>query len=923
MMNDRKKHLFRCHLLLLLFLVLSLSGQTQGILKTEGTKIVNASGEEVIFRGIGLGGWMLQEGYMLGTSGPQHEIEAKIEALIGAEKKAEFYEAWLANHTRKIDIDSMAAWGYNMVRLPMHYKWFTPPIDEEPVAGEITWLDKGFEMTDWLLEWCRDNNMYLILDLHAAPGGQGENADISDYDSSKPSLWESDANKAKTVALWRKLAERYADEPVIAGYDLINEPNWGFQNHNSDPNGCSESQNTPLWDLQREITEAIREVDRQHIIIIEGNCWGNNYAGLPQLWDDNLVISYHKYWNANSQGAIQHMLDMRQNRNVPIWLGETGENSNTWFTNAITLLETNGIGWAWWPLKKQGYNNPLQIVRNEGYQNILDYWNGDAPKPSENEAYEALMQLAENLKLENNLYHPSVVDAMIRQPHSDEAIPFKSHHLRSGEGTIIFSTDFDMGRHGVAYQDKEVENTTGNAGGQAWNLGYSYRNDGVDIEASEDEVTNGYNIGWTEDGEWLQYTVEVEEAGNYDLKVRTAATTGTGRFSLSADGSRITAIEAVPNTGGYQEWATMEINDVPLPGGMVKIRLLVESGGFNLNYLEFNGPKELSTEQPRILEGTGQHSEQEIDLLFNQHFDPLPAEHGFKVAVNGVDVVVTDAYLKAGNSRIITLETASPIEYGTEVLVSYAGTGVTTVGGTSLAAFSDEMIRITLAGGVIPLAVPGKIQTEAYVYNSGFEFEETTDTGGGENAGYTDSGDYLDFMVMVDASGYYEVGFRVASLAAGGAIRLQQVDDAGVTDLAEIAFEATGGWQTWTTVSDKNFYLQKGIRTLRLLAIGNQFNINWMELSYLSAELLMSTDHVLRLSLYPNPSTDTVHLVLGDPLPDHQEVFIFDMSGKRQPVISTVKTSNVLTVKHNLKKGNYLCVVERDGRTLSEKLLVR
>src|SRR5690606_22200538 len=100
------------------------------------------------------------------------QIEAKFEELLGEEKKEEFYEAWLANHVRKIDIDSMASWGYNSVRLPMHYKLFTPPVEEEPVPGKITWIEKGFEMTDKLLEWVKANNMYLILDLHAAPGGQ-------------------------------------------------------------------------------------------------------------------------------------------------------------------------------------------------------------------------------------------------------------------------------------------------------------------------------------------------------------------------------------------------------------------------------------------------------------------------------------------------------------------------------------------------------------------------------------------------------------------------------------------------------------------------------------------------------------------------------------------------------------------------------
>ena len=139
-------------------------------------------------------------------------------------------------------------------------------------------------MTDNLLAWCKANRMYLILDLHAAPGGQGKDANISDYDPAKPSLWESEANRQKTIALWRKLAERYANEPWIGGYDLLNEPNWTFEG--KDKNGKEDSSNKPIWDLYQAITKAIREVDTNHLIVIEGNGWGNNYNGFPGPWDE-------------------------------------------------------------------------------------------------------------------------------------------------------------------------------------------------------------------------------------------------------------------------------------------------------------------------------------------------------------------------------------------------------------------------------------------------------------------------------------------------------------------------------------------------------------------------------------------------------------------------------------------------------------
>jgi endoglucanase len=577
--------------LLPLALILSVAGPvspgqaaSQDFLRVAGQRIVDAEGRDVILRGIGLGGWMLQEGYMLRTGGPQHRIEARIAELVGPERTEAFYAAWLANHTRQIDVDSMAAWGFNSVRLPMHYKWFTPPIEEEPVAGEITWVDTGFQMVDQLLAWTGANGMYLVLDLHAAPGGQGKNADINDYDSDKPSLWESEANQEKTIALWRKLAERYRDQPWMGGYDLLNEPNWGFENLAEDPNGCAESGNAPLWDLQQRITRAIREVDPNHIIFIEGNCWGNNYRGLPDLWDDNLVVSFHKYWNYNDRASIQHMLDMRAERNVPVWMGEAGENSNSWFTDAIALLEGNGIGWAWWPLKKLGVNNPLEIVSPPGYDRVRAFWNDDGPRPSADEAFRALMQLAENLRLENNVYHRDVVDAMIRQPHTTEVLPFEAHTLTDAGETRILAVDYDLGRQGHAYSDADHANYHVSTGGPrtVWNRGRAYRNDGVDIGV---DPGGGYFVGWTEPGEWLQYTVTVPSTGLYTVTVEYAAPAHDGALSFWVDGEPSGAPVLLPETGTEHDWTTRTVASVRLRAGSHRMKVLVDQGGFNLKAL--------------------------------------------------------------------------------------------------------------------------------------------------------------------------------------------------------------------------------------------------------------------------------------------------------------------------------------------------
>ena len=287
------------NLFLPLLALLTFSSYSQGFLHQDGQKIVDGKGNNVLLRGLGLGGWMVQEGYMLKTAdfaGAQYKIKAKITELIGEKNTAEFYDAYLKNGITKRDIDSLAAWGFNSVRLPMHYNLYTLPIEDEKIAGENTWLDKGFKMTDDLLSWCEANKIYLILDLHAAPGGQGKDANISDYDTTKPSLWESKANQDKMIAFWKKIAERYKDNPWMGAYDIINEPNWNFTGTNQ--NGCDEESNAPLRKLQVDITKAIREVDKNHLIFIEGNCWGNNYNGIFPLWDENMKTTKHPSRNS-------------------------------------------------------------------------------------------------------------------------------------------------------------------------------------------------------------------------------------------------------------------------------------------------------------------------------------------------------------------------------------------------------------------------------------------------------------------------------------------------------------------------------------------------------------------------------------------------------------------------------------------------
>ena len=556
---------------------------TGGFLRASGKQIVDGQGHNIILRGMGIGNWMLQEPYMMGLSGlvdNQHALKARITDLVGANNMAAFYFSWLTNYFTESDVACLASNGFNSIRLPMHYELLTLPVDQEPVPGRNTWLESGFQLIDSLLGWCELHHLYLILDMHACPGGQGHDKAISDYSPPAPSLWESAANRDKLVALWQELARRYANRSWIGGYDLINEPNWTFED-SANINGCSDTTNAPLRQLLMDMTAAVRQVDTNHIIFLMGNCWGGNYRGILPPWDPNLVIGFHKYWDDPSTNSMLGWVNTRDQWNMPLWLGESGENSNEWFRDAVFSAEQLNIGWAWWPWKKaDSVAGTVAFHKTAGYQDIIDYLKGNGPRPATNTAMAALLELAQQTRLENCVLHPDVFDALMR-PHSQGAT--KPYAAQSIPG-VVFAVNYDLGRQEEAYHDS----TSGNSGS-------SYRNDSVDIESCTNTSPSiGFDVGWLDSGDWMKYTVAPLAPGPYVVYARVAAGGSGGTFYLDVGGANATGNVSVPATGGWQSWKTIPAGYITSRQLLTSFKFVVASSGFNLNWLMLQSPPQLT-----------------------------------------------------------------------------------------------------------------------------------------------------------------------------------------------------------------------------------------------------------------------------------------------------------------------------------------
>jgi len=352
------------------------------MLKTRGKKIVDDKGRAVILRSIGIGGWLMMEGYMLGGKNiPEHVFKNRIKALYGKKGLERFTSEFQNHFFNESDVAGIKKLGFNCARLPINYR---------VLAGK-----NGFKLLDNVVKWFRKYNVYLILDLHAAPGSQ--NYDWHSDSNGVARLWNGNRSIKQTISLWDKISKRYKNEEYIAGYDILNEPVTNKVNK--------------INLLYGKIINVIRKNKDHHIIFIEPNMWAADFKGIKKPKDDNFVWSVHFYlpinftfnWDplqkcpprAYMKNELMKFKDIQDKDNVPIFVGEFGVASRCpecnaelrWVEHTLSIFREFGWSWSYWT-----YKSVAGALVPDGLYRAFDYemFRRDSAAPGMENIYNVL-----------------------------------------------------------------------------------------------------------------------------------------------------------------------------------------------------------------------------------------------------------------------------------------------------------------------------------------------------------------------------------------------------------------------------------------------------------------------------------------------------------------------------------------------------
>ena len=378
----------------------------KSFLRTHKTDIVDITGKKVTLKGVNLGGWLLMEAYFMHSPNrPEKVFKKEFASKLGAPALKEFEKMFRDSFIAEADVKDVSRKGFNCIRVPFHYK----VVESSPYQHR----SRGLKYLDNVIKWAEKYKLWVILDLHAAPGCQ--NHDWHGDSDGKAELWNKRSFQQRTIKLWQFLASRYKDEACVAGYDVVNE--------------SVISNSKKLNALYRDLINAIRKVDKNHIIFLEGNLWSTDIECLDEFVDDNYALSIHFYEPIDftfnfvpqlkfprdfQKGAwtkkhirthLKRYSQVAKQRAVPILVGEFGVNSrngfygeDTWLEFVLSCFKACNFHWTYWTYKAiknsffpdgiySYYDNPPWVNRmgpKTGWETYSTCW-----KKSKNEMIES------------------------------------------------------------------------------------------------------------------------------------------------------------------------------------------------------------------------------------------------------------------------------------------------------------------------------------------------------------------------------------------------------------------------------------------------------------------------------------------------------------------------------------------------------
>lgn len=359
------------------------------LVQTEGKNFIAPDGSVLHIKGISLGNWLMPEGYMFKfeVAKSPRQIFGAFERLLGPERAKAFWTEYRLSYIGEDDIRFIKSVGFNTVRIPLHWDLFMR--EDSTIEGP------GWALLDRVVGWAKAAGLYVIVDLHAAPGGQtGINHDDG---PGYPLMFYVPRDRDLTVRLWQAIARRYAGDPTILGYDLLNEPIAPYHD--------IATLNPRLEPFYKRITDAIRAVDPGRVAILAAGQWSSSFDMFGPPFAPSLAYTYHSFWASTKRDSIQRHLNFSNRYNVPLFLGETGELTDEWNAEFRKLHEAHGIGWSFWTYKNLDTpSTVVSIKRPDGWDDIAAYADGRTEvKPPDALIERAMAQYLEGVRLPNTI----------------------------------------------------------------------------------------------------------------------------------------------------------------------------------------------------------------------------------------------------------------------------------------------------------------------------------------------------------------------------------------------------------------------------------------------------------------------------------------------------------------------------------------